>query len=134
MATWAALKTYLEGAYGSAIVESAGEAMSLELAVGSEDRTQLVFVSHFTLMDGSEHWVAIESPVGEVEEVDLKTAALASRAVGAGGISVLQRKYVTLRHTLPLEHFDLNEFERPFQLVINGADEIERRLLDGDSY
>lgn len=129
MANWEQLRQYVRSNYK--ISEELAEAISMvfELPGG---RTQLVFITHYSLMDGQEDWVVIESPFGERGQVDLSAAVAAAGNMVCGGVGLYQGRYFTLRHAVPLENLDLNEFERPLRLIITSADSLESKLTGLD--
>ena len=43
-------------------------------------------------------------------------------------------EHVVLRHSLPLENLDINEFVDPLALVAGVADELEEKFTGGDGY
>src|SRR5262245_24956512 len=96
-------------------------------------RTQLVFLSHFQLMDGEEDWLQIESPFADLGTVDLQQALEEIGNTVCGGAAI-SAGHVTFRHSMPLENLDINEFTRPLLLVTTTADRLERTLVGGDRY
>jgi hypothetical protein len=129
MANWEQLRQYIHSNYQ--VEEELPEAIKMvfELRGG---RTQLVFVTHYSLMDGQEDWVVIESPFGELGRVDLGAAVAAAGNMVCGGVGLYKERYFTLRHAVPLANLDLNEFERPLRLIITSADSLEARLTGRD--
>jgi hypothetical protein len=130
MATWQQLKQYVYEKY----VVSDDIAVGLKLEFeGLGNRTQLVFITHQQLMEGAEDWVTIESPVGRMEQVDIDRALVEAGKLVCGGLgaALADPTILVLRHAVPLENLDLNEFERPLQLVIGTADAFEFELTGG---
>jgi hypothetical protein len=132
VATWEELRQYVlmtQRVDG----ESADDWVTFVVS-SAEDRLQQVFVSKLTLNDGAEEWALIESPFGEIDKVDLPKALKESSTMVCGGVGLFQGNLLTLRHALPLENMQVNEFERPLMLVAIGADQLEERLLGGDRF
>jgi hypothetical protein len=96
-------------------------------------RTQYVYLWRRLLLKGSEEWLVIESPFAEVGEVSLQKVLDEAGSMVCGGVVSVGR-YVTYRHSLPLANLDVNEFERPLELVTLAADRLEHRLFGGDQY
>jgi hypothetical protein len=132
VATWEELRQYI-GMTQRVDTESGEDWVTFVLST-SADRLQQVFVSRITLSDGAEEWALIESPFGELDTVDLRRALEESSKLLPGGLGVFQGTLVTLRHALPLENMQVNEFERPLQLVTTAADQLEEALLGGDRF
>jgi hypothetical protein len=130
MATWEDLRSYIAGQYK--IEQDLGG--GLKLLFNLDQRSQIVFVTRAALEGGSEEWAVIESPVGRLGQVDLTAAAMAVGNMVCGGISVLNDELITLRHSVPLANLDVNEFERPFDLVLFSADRLESILTGRDDF
>lgn len=130
MATWPDLKQYILANYK--IAQDIGNGLKLQFGLEG-GRSQLVFVTHYSLMDGREDWAVIDSPIGELGKVNLTQAVVAAGDMVCGGVSVL-RELVTLTHAVPLANLDLNEFERPFSLLITSADRLESILTGRDDF
>lgn len=100
-----------------------------------DGRTQRIAVHHVGdagLGDGTE-WIQIESPVARASEVDLrKLLELAGESV-IGGIAVAGG-VAMFRHAAALSELTLAGFDRPFQLVVSRADELEHQLTGSDHY
>lgn len=134
MASWQQLKQHIYEKY--VVSQDIEVGLKLEFT-GPEGRSQLVFVTHQRLMDGTEDWVTIESPVGRVDQVDVRRALVEAGKLVCGGLgaALADPNILVLRHAVPLENLDLNEFERPFQLLIGTADAFEFELTGGrDQY
>ncbi len=129
MASWEQLRDFIRTNHR--ISEELPEGVSMAFDTGG-GRTQLVFVTHYTLRGGSEDWVVIESPFAESESVDVGLAVRATAKMVCGGVGLYQSRYLTIRHAVPLENLDVNEFERPLLLVTNSADILEARLTGRD--
>jgi hypothetical protein len=130
MASWSALVNYVHSHYK--VTDEQPGMMKLVFEVG-DLRSQLVFLWRTPLRDGAEEWVQIESPFGEIDSVDLRAATLAMSKLVCGGIAAVG-DLATVRHSVPLENMDINEFERPLALVLSTADNLERQLTGGDDF
>jgi hypothetical protein len=130
MASWQQLKQYIYEKY--TVSQDIEVGVKLEFA-GENGRSQLVFVTHQQLMDGNEDWVVVESPVGRIDQVDLPLALSQAGKLVCGGLGVafVDPELLVLRHAVPLENLDVNEFERPFHLLMGTADEFELHLTGG---
>ncbi|HWA54394.1 MAG TPA: hypothetical protein VG816_09505 [Solirubrobacterales bacterium] len=134
MASWQQLKQYIYEKY--TVSQDIEVGVKLEFS-GDNGRTQMVFVTHQQLMDGTEDWVTIESPVGRIAEVDLPRAIHEAGHLVCGGLGAAfgDPEILVLRHAVPLENLDVNEFERPFHLLMGTADTFELNLTGGrDQY
>jgi hypothetical protein len=78
--------------------------------------------------------VQIVTPIGRADEVDLK--ALLDRighTTVACGAAIIG-EHVVMRHSLPLENLDINEFVDPLMLIAGAADDLESEFFGGDDY
>jgi hypothetical protein len=130
VATWADLTDYVKSNYK--IADQKPGFIKLVFEVGGL-RSQVVMLWHQTLSGGTEEWVQIESPFGELGSVDLTKAVQAVGDTVCGGLACMGN-LVTFRHSLPLLNLNINEFERPLTLVTNTADELEKRFTGGDRF
>lgn len=130
MTTWADLENYISANYK--IGDRQPGRLRLTFDVGGM-RSQVVFVFRDTLRDGTEEWFSIESPIGPVNRVDLRRALERVGGMVCGALAQLG-EMVVLRHSAPLTNLDINEFERPLNLVVTSADMLERELVGGDDF
>jgi hypothetical protein len=109
----------------------------LQLIVDTErGRSQVVYLWHRRLVKGTEDWLVIESPFAEVEEVSgdrLLDVLNEAGELACGGIVVVG-KFAVVRHAVPLVNLDVNEFNRPLELVTVAADRLERIVSGDDRY
>ncbi len=131
MATWADLVGYVESNYQ--IKDQNEQMMMLGFELG-DGRSQNVMVYHASLMDGEEDWIVIESAVGTIDEVNLRAALKHVGDMVCGGLTMVTDTLVGLRHAVPLENLDINEFERPMALVTLSSDHLEEVLVGQDKY
>jgi hypothetical protein len=130
MATWADVITYVRSTYK--IADEKPDAIKLVFEVGGL-RTQVVMLWHLTLAGGREEWVQIESPIGNVNSIDLRRALDSVGDTVCGGLGRLG-DLVTFRHAVPLANININELEVPLALVTSTADDLERTLVGGDQF
>ncbi|GGM33603.1 hypothetical protein GCM10012275_01260 [Longimycelium tulufanense] len=130
MTTWNDLVGFARSAYK--VLEERPDEVRL-LYEFDDDRSQTVLLGR-EVLDGQHEWVQIASPCGEVAYVDLKALL---EEVGhntvAAGVAIMG-DYVVLRHSLPLENMDPNEFIQPLALLAATADELEEQFSGGDDY
>jgi hypothetical protein len=130
MATWSDVVTYVRANYK--VAEEQPNSIKLIFETGNL-RSQVVMLWHLTLNDGTEDWVQIESPFGELGSVDLNRAIQMIGNTVCGGMAHVGNM-ITFRHSLPLLNLNINELERPLVLVTTTADELERTLTGGDKF
>lgn len=129
MATWNDVTSYVRGKYKV----SDEQPNMIKLVFEIENlRTQVVVLWHITL-DGDESWVQIESPFGEIGNINLAHALQQAANMVCGGIGLFGN-LVTYRHAVPLANLNINELERPLALVTATADRLEQALTGGDQY
>lgn len=131
MATWESVVEYVTNNY---LVGERSENMILMSFEVGGGRTQRVLLSPADLMGGTEEWLLIESVIGDVDEVDLRAAVAYVGDMVCGGLAMLTDTHLGIRHAVPLENLDINELERPLELVTTSTDELERLLLGRDRY
>jgi len=131
LASWPELKQYIQDTY--VVTRDVGE--GLELEFHGEGRSQKMFVTHIQLNDGNDgDWVSIESPIGKSAEVDIVQALAAAGDVVCGGLALwaIDPTFLVMKHGIPLENVDLNEFQLPVQLLAGTADRMEKELTGED--
>src|SRR5690349_16904421 len=104
--------------------------IGLVFGVGN-GRTQMVLVTRHMLMNGTEEWVQISSPIGEVGQINVEGVLRDVGDMVCGGV-VIEGKYLVVRDALPLANLQVNEFERPFVLVTTTADRLEQKYVGSD--
>lgn len=130
MATWEDLVAFVRSEYRVTRMEPEEVRLLLEF---DDERRQMVILSR-EVMDKREEWVQIASPCGKADEVDLRQLLAELGETSVVGGAVIMGEYVVLRHALPLENLDINEFVDPLGLVAGTADMIEERYVGGDGY
>jgi hypothetical protein len=131
MASWTDLKAYIHNNYK--IADEREDMIKLIFDVGGM-RSQVVIVWHVQLSGNGEHWVQIESPFGELGNIDLPAALNAVGNTVCGGMALAGGTLVTFRHSVPLDDLSINEFEAPLALVTGTADRLEQQLTGGDKF
>ncbi len=130
MATWGDVKTFVHENYKADDLSDEVMKMVFETA---DLRSQLVFLTHYTLQSGAEDWVSVESPFAEIDAVDLGKALDEVGNLVCGGLSKVNTM-LTLKHSVPLANLNINELQRPLALVVNSADALEKTLVGGDKF
>ena len=130
MATWGDLVAFVRSEYQ--VIDQTPDEVSIHVEFDDE-RSQVIWLSH-EVLDGKEDWVQIASPCGLAAKVDL--AALL-KEVGhttvVGGVAIMG-EHVVLRHSLPLENLDINEFVDPLTLLAGTVDTLEEQFSGGDAF
>lgn len=129
MANWGQLVAHVKTNYY--VAEQNDNMLRLHFPIG-EDRTQVVFVWH-TRMQNGEDWVQVESPIGELDKIDLRALLELTENTVVGGAAVTAG-HVVLRDALPLADMSVEEFESPFSVITSTADRFERELTGSDHY
>jgi hypothetical protein len=129
MATWNEFRDFVAEHYTVMSSDEKRIVMGFNVSNG---RTQTVFLWRQQLM-GTEEWVQIESPIGEINKKTAEKAIRAAEHMVVGGIGC-SGDLLTLRHAIPLENFDKNEFERPVILVTSTADRFEADIFGTDKF
>ena len=130
MATWGDLVAFVKSEYRCTRVEP--DEIRVEVEFQDERRQQVVIYRE--VFDKREEWVQIVSPCGKATEVDLKALLTELGQTAVCGGAVVMGEYIAIRHTLPLENLDANEFVDPLALVAGVADELEEKFTGGDGY
>lgn len=130
MATWEDLLAFVRTEYR--IVEDTGD--EVRVMVEYEDGRSQVIVLCREVLDHREEWVQVASVCGLVRDVDLQRllAEIGETSVVCG--AVIMGEHVVLRHSLPLENLDINEFTDPLTFVADTADQLEEIFFGGDGY
>jgi transposase-like protein len=130
MASWSELVEFVRSNHK--IADEKPDSIKLIFNTGGL-RSQLVFLWRQQLMNGSEEWVQIESPVGSVDAVDPRRVLEEVGRMVCGGAAI-EGDLVLVRHSVPLVNLDINEFERPLMLVTSSADALEQKLVGADTF
>jgi hypothetical protein len=96
------------------------------------ERTQVVVVRQVTGED-DHPWAQITSPIGRATEIDLNRMLVLAGEEVAGG-AIVSGGLVLFRHSIPLDDTAIDRFERPFRVVVEVADRLERELTGADEH
>jgi hypothetical protein len=132
MATWGDLAAYVRSEYD--VISFEPEEIRILAGFGDDDdRTQVVVIRR-EVLDDMHEWVQIASPCGLASDVDLKAflEEIGKSTVACG--AAIMGEHVVLRHSLPLENLDINEFVDPLTLLAGTADQLEEQFFGGDGY
>ena len=129
MASWDDLVSYVRVRYE--IMRSAETELWFNLPT-TGGRTQLVVVRSVTGADEGP-WAQITSPVGKLDELDLKLLLTKAGDAVIGGVVAVDG-VVLFKHSIPLHADELPVFDKPFELVVKVADELEELLTGADHH
>jgi hypothetical protein len=131
MATWEDLMQFVRTEYQ--VVSQTPDEIRLEFEWEDENRTQVMIVAREEL-DRKYEWVQILTPIGLAKDVDLHAllSAIGETTIACG--AAIMGDHVVLRHSLPLENLDINEFVDPLTLIAGTADNLESEFFGGDDY
>lgn len=129
MATWGQLVDFVNANYR--VAQQTDEMLQLNFSFDN-DRTQIVFVFHTPARDG-EDWIQIESPIGELDKINLRALLELIGNTVVGGAAA-RDGYVVLRESVPLADMSVEEFESPFLSITGLADNFEHELTRVDRY
>lgn len=131
MATWEDLATFIRTEYR--VIEDHGDELRILVEYEEDDRSQVIIICR-EVLDQKEEWVQVASVCGLVSEVDLQKflAEIGNTTVVCG--AAIMGEHVILRHALPLENLDINEFVDPLTFVSDTADHLEEIFFGGDGY
>ncbi|WP_395245179.1 hypothetical protein ACGGZK_05095 [Agromyces sp. MMS24-K17] len=127
MTTWSDAKRYIHSNYRAEDVDDNLIKLVFET---TNLRSQIVFVAHDSTGNGTE-WIRVNSPIGNVEQIDLKSAAVRLSDKIVGGL-VIYGDLVFVTNGVPLENLDTNELVEPMLRVLSIADELEAEFLGTD--
>ena len=129
MANWNNLKAYINANYK--VAEDQGSLVKLIFTFDS-GRSQLVLVTHTTTGAGIE-FATITSPFAKVGEVDLGVALRELNEYVVGG-AVIVGDFIVVRHAVPMDALDADDFEAPLHLVLNAAEAMEQKFVGTDNF
>ena len=131
MATWNDLVQFVRTEYQ--VVSLKPDEIRIEIEFEEDERTQVMIVVR-EVLDRRYEWVQIATPIGLAADVNLHEllTKIGQTTVACG--AVIMGEHVVLRHSLPLENLDINEFVDPLQLIAAAADELESEFFGGDNY
>lgn len=130
MASWDQLVDFVKKNYK--VSEQTDRMLRFEFSIGDNgERSQIAFVWH-TPTDGEE-WIQIESPIGELDKIDLRELLELVEKKVVGGVAALEG-HAVLRDAVPLADMSVEEFESPFRFVTVTADHLEHQLTGADRH
>ncbi|TCO55061.1 hypothetical protein [Actinocrispum wychmicini] len=131
MATWEDLVEFIQGEYR--VVAKTQDEIRVEFEWEDEDRTQVMIIAREEL-DRKYEWVQILTPIGLAKDVNLHLLleSIGHTTIACG--AAIMGDHVVLRHALPLENLDINEFTDPLALIAGAADNLEAEFWGGDNY
>jgi hypothetical protein len=129
VASWDDLVSYVRVRYE--IMRSSEGELWFNLPTTGE-RTQLVVVRSVTGADEGP-WAQITSPIGKLSDLDLPTLLTKAGESVIGGVVAVDG-VVLFKHSIPLHADELPMFDKPFQLVVKVADELEELLTGRDDH
>lgn len=130
MATWGDLVEFIREEYR--VVHQEQDEIRIE--VRFEDRRTQVVILAREVLDRKDEWVQIASVCGLASDVNLTDLLIeiGNTTVVCG--AVIMGEHVVLRHALPLENLQINEFIDPLAFVAGTADYLEEKFFGGDGY
>jgi S1-C subfamily serine protease len=135
MAAWPELVRFIELEYD--VTRREPDEIRVRVHYGGQDvdddeRTQIAVVAREDV-DGQE-WVQIATPFARADDVDVAAVLSEIGATTVVGGAVIMGDYLVLRHSLPLENLDINEFVEPLELVAGSAELLEEMFTGDDDY
>ena len=114
------------------VLERHDDLVRLVVDLGS-GRSQFALLRRLAATEDAGAWLAIDSPIGEIDEVDLLSVLrYASRGL-TGGIALFG-DLVVLRLTMHSASLRGHEFDRDLFLLCRTADDMENSLLGTDIF
>ncbi len=131
MATWDDLVEFIRTEYR--VVSQTPDEIRVEFEWEDEDRSQVVIVAR-EVLDRKYEWVQILTPIGLARDCDLHRVleAIGHTTIACG--AAIMGEHIVVRHSLPLENLDINEFVDPLTLIAGAADDLESEFFGGDDY
>lgn len=130
MSTWEDLTAFVFDTYR--VIDREEDEIRVEVQF-EDERSQVIVICR-EVLDNREEWVQLVSVCGLADNVDLRALL---QYVGHNsvvcGVAVIG-DHVVLRHALPLENLDINEFTDPLSLLAGSADELEETFFGGDGF
>jgi hypothetical protein len=123
MAVWADLVRFIDREYDVTRREPDEVRVRIHYSgedVDDDERTQIAVVAREDV-DGQE-WVQIATPFALVKDVDMHSVLASIGETTVVGGAVIMGEYLVLRHSLPLQNMDINEFVEPLEEQFTGGD------------
>ena len=96
-------------------------------------RSQYALLRKLAATEGAGAWLAVDSPIGAIDELDLLSTLRCASREQTGGISLFG-DLVVLRQTMHSSSLLAHEFDRDLLLLCLAADDMEKRLLGTDVF
>ncbi len=130
VATWADLVAFIRSEYQ--IIEYKND--EIRILIEYEDKRSHVVMICREVLDKREEWVQVAAICGLASRVNLRSllAEIGETTVVCG--AAILGEHVVLRHSLPLENLDINEFTDPLTFVSDTADQLEEKFFGQDGY
>ena len=127
MANWNGVRDFIKGKY--TVAKDDGDYLAMVFNT-TDGRDQLVSVKKIQTGQG-EVWVQISSPVGyiPIKYMDDALELLDNKMCG-GLVKIGDKHFV--RHCMPVADLSTEELDDPLHIVINVADELEKKFVGGD--
>ncbi len=129
MATWTDLIDFVRTRYE--VLEQTDSWLRFNLPT-KDGRTQQVSVHHVVGPDGH-RWIDISSPVGWADKIDLRRLLELAGTSVVGGAGVVDG-VALFQYAVALDDVGVLDFDRPFRLVVERADEFEHELTGDDHF
>ena len=88
---------------------------------------------HHVVGPDGHRWIDISSPVGWADKIDLRRLLELAGTSVVGGAAVVDG-VALFQHAVPLDDVSVLDFDRPFRLVVERADEYESELTGDDHF
>jgi hypothetical protein len=101
--------------------------------VEQEERAQIAIIARSSIDELGE-WVQIASPFAKVADVDVFQVLSEIGGSTVVGGAVVMGEFLVLRHSMPLETLDANEFLDPLELIAGSAERLEEIFTGRDDF
>jgi hypothetical protein len=130
VAAWEDLTAFVNDTYR--VISREDDEIRVEVEF-EDERSQVIVICR-EVLDSREEWVQLVSVCGLADNVDLRAVLeMVGHNSVVCGVAIIG-EHVVLRHALPLENLDINEFTDPLSLLAGTADTIEETFFGGDGY
>lgn len=129
MATWKQIKDFLRGNFN--IAEDSGDMFKLIFNVDN-DRSQIIYIEKIKSQN-HDLWVELSSPIGTIENDEINDALEILNDKMCGGMVKIGDLHF-VRHCMPIDNINGEDFIAIMNIIIGVADELEERFVGGDSY
>ncbi|NHB85402.1 hypothetical protein G7085_14375 [Tessaracoccus sp. HDW20] len=123
MANWDELKDFVHRNWNATDLDERHIQLVFELP---NHRSQTVLIEHASNEEAD--WVKFNSPIGELTEIDLWTAAESLSQKVVGGLMV-EQGYVVVTNALPIANLTGDELVETMMRITSIADDLESQFL-----